>query len=265
MNTKENLLIDEVQENITNEIKNELKKEEWKDIGMPKTRFKGASREFSDQDLEYIYKSWFVDKIFQVEIAKKFGVADTSIYNILRGKFYTHRLDLLEYYKNLGKESEKERNKDLKGEIWIDVENFEGSYKVSNLGRIKSLERKDRYDRHIPEKILDCKPNGEGLSIRLQKHGKKWNIQVHKLVAIHFIPNPANLPEIFHINKNKLDNRVENIMWVDSGYKTRKLIENGGLDSNKQIKNYQLKPENVINAFIDFYKNSKTIEQVAKY
>ena len=48
----------------------------------------------------------------------------------------------------------------------------------------------------------------------LQSDKKKKNYSIHRLVAIHYIPNPDNKPEVDHINRIKDDNRVENLRWV---------------------------------------------------
>ena len=53
-----------------------------------------------------------------------------------------------------------------------------------------------------------------------REYGKRKHFSVHRLVAIHFIANPDNKPEVDHINKNTHDNRIENLRWVTS-------LENG--------------------------------------
>ena len=50
-------------------------------------------------------------------------------------------------------------------------------------------------------------------NIKLSKNNKTYHFLVHRLVAEAFIPNPNNLPEINHKNKNRSDNRVENLEW----------------------------------------------------
>lgn len=53
------------------------------------------------------------------------------------------------------------------------------------------------------------------LTIKLSKHGKDSTQYVHRLLALAFIPNPMNKQYVNHINGNKLDNRLENLEWVD--------------------------------------------------
>lgn len=104
-------------------------------------------------------------------------------------------------------------------EIWKDIKGYEGIYQISSLGRVKSLERWIKTGRGGNQLrggiILNPKINTAGYyEVGLRKTGKKRKfIRVHQLVAIHFIPNPENKPCIDHINRNRTDNRVENLRW----------------------------------------------------
>ena len=107
-------------------------------------------------------------------------------------------------------------------EIWKDIEGFEGYYQISNMGRVKSLERtvwNGRGYQKVPEKILEGGDNGYGyLKVELCKEGKVKTCRIHRLVAMAFIPNPNNLPEVNHKDKIRTNNKVENLEWCTSQY-----------------------------------------------
>ena len=107
-------------------------------------------------------------------------------------------------------------------EIWRDIDGYNGLYQVSNLGRVKSVER---YTKHNVSKICKRRERFLGSTneygyrvVGLYKDGKQKLYKVHRLVAQTFIPNPNNLPEINHINEIRNDNRVENLEWCDRDY-----------------------------------------------
>lgn len=105
-------------------------------------------------------------------------------------------------------------------ETWKDIKGFEGLYQVSNLGRIKRVERvivnTRKQRRVLREQIMEPKTNGaEGyLRVGLRKDGKQTFHAVHRLVAFAFIKNPEGKPQVNHINENRSDNRVENLEWI---------------------------------------------------
>lgn len=98
----------------------------------------------------------------------------------------------------------------MKNEIWKDIDEFKGMYQVSNLGRVKSL----NYRRTGKESILKYSTNNDGYkTVCLHKDGKQTTRLIHKLVAISFIPNIQNKPQINHIDGNKDNNCVDNLEW----------------------------------------------------
>lgn len=108
-------------------------------------------------------------------------------------------------------------------ELWVDVKDYEGLYQVSNLGRVKSLDRINKHSegniRIIKGKILKIQINnkrGGYCEISIHKEGHEKRFRLNRLVAIHFIPNPNNLPEVNHIDGKKENNRADNLEWMTS-------------------------------------------------
>lgn len=96
-------------------------------------------------------------------------------------------------------------------EVWKDVVSYEGLYKVSNIGRVKSLKG--------TEKILKTHQVRDGyLTVMLYKDKIPKRMSVHRLVAIAFIPNKNNYPFVNHKDENKKNNHVENLEWCTNEY-----------------------------------------------
>lgn len=125
-------------------------------------------------------------------------------------------------------------------ENWVDIKEFEGFYQVSDLGRIRSLDRvifvrDDRYrnprEVHRKGRVLKKYTDGtDRCMVILQAHGiSKW-FAVHRIVATHFLPNPSNLRVVNHINHDHQDNRVANLEWCTQSHNIRAAITAGRMD-----------------------------------
>ena len=109
-------------------------------------------------------------------------------------------------------------------EIWKDVIDYEGIYQISNLGNLKNIKT---------NKIISKTKNGSGyLLVGLIKNSKIKTFRFHRLLAIHFIPNPLNLLCVNHIDSNKLNYSLNNLEWVTH----RENVSHAALKKKKNIK-----------------------------
>ena len=109
----------------------------------------------------------------------------------------------------------------VKQEIFKDIIGYEGLYQISNMGRVKSLERTIKNGpgvRKVRERILEPWVGKTGyLSIPLYKDKKGKTYYVARLVALHFIPNPENKRTVNHKKGIKSDNRAKKLEWMTYG------------------------------------------------
>lgn len=137
-------------------------------------------------------------------------------------------------------------------EIWKDIPEYEGLYQISNLGRVKSLRGN--------EKILKQLVNRDGYYVvRIRKNKKRKEYFVHRLIALCFIEYKNNYKyledeknKVFnvnkltvnHIDKNRLNNNIDNLEWCTSRYNVHyssDTLKIKAIEKLKKIKKYILK------------------------
>ena len=123
---------------------------------------------------------------------------------------------------------------DNTAERWKKTDNYD--YFVSTCGRVKN-----KKDLIMKLQLNEDDRYRVGLRNKKQKQKK---ILVNILVATAFIPNPHNLPEVDHINKDRTDNSVGNLRWVthiENNQSVNKTVNIGCVSKRKYSFQAQLK------------------------
>lgn len=125
-------------------------------------------------------------------------------------------------------------------EIWRDVKGQEGRYQASNLGRVRSIMKKEPYV--LSESILSDGYARVGLFI----NGKTKTIRTHRIIATTFIDKPCDNLQVNHKDGDKLNNHVDNLEWVTPKENTRHAWRNnlcgdrhGNKSNQKALSNEQ--------------------------
>ena len=111
-------------------------------------------------------------------------------------------------------------------EIWKDIKGYEGLYQVSNMGRVRSLDRDITitykgilHTRHYRGKMIKPKYATAGYQgVMLANSGEYKQFQIHRLVALHFVDGYKDGLVVNHKNEIKDDNRAENLEFVTYTY-----------------------------------------------
>jgi hypothetical protein len=103
-------------------------------------------------------------------------------------------------------------------EQWKTIEGY-SKYKISSDGRI--------WSNSWNQLMGDSTSGGYKVISLYNDDGVRHTVKIHRLVALAFIPNPDDKPEINHINGVKSDNRIENLEWVNRSENQQHARKNG--------------------------------------
>lgn len=114
------------------------------------------------------------------------------------------------------------------GEIWKPIPGTDGKYQASNLGRIKSP--------HGRISIGSPNPLGYMTYSQLKLNGK-YELLMHRIIALTFIDNPENKPYVNHKDEDGMNNRVSNLEWATEKENSNcgTIAERNALASNKRV------------------------------
>jgi hypothetical protein len=122
-------------------------------------------------------------------------------------------------------------------EIYKDIKGYENLYQVSNLGNVKSLPKSNGNGNR--ERLLKLETINRDHTnykrVSLSKDGKVKRVQVHRLVAEHFLDNPNNLPFVNHIDNNGENNNSTNLEWCSQKENMQHSSNQGRQDNPRSL------------------------------
>tara|TARA_R110000772_G_scaffold263872_1_gene383918 strand:+ start:44 stop:577 length:534 start_codon:yes stop_codon:yes gene_type:complete len=151
-------------------------------------------------------------------------------------------------------------------EEWILIKGS-GVYYVSNTAKVRSITHDVRMINgrkriQIGRELVQAKSRKGYLMVSVKIDGKKYHTSVHRLIALSFIPNPENKPQVNHIDGNKLNNVISNLEWCTNKENHDHARKMGLMKSNTCESHHmsKLTNEEVIIARIDHKKGASINE-----
>ena len=130
----------------------------------------------------------------------------------------------------------------IKDELFVDIKNYEGRYKIGNKGTVLGFSRsKDNRYNSKQWKLKQYEDNNGYMYVTLSKNKSRKTIKIHRLVAEHFIKNINNYPCVNHIDSNRKNNNVENLEWCTHSQNTQWALKTGRFENMKKLNSEKMK------------------------
>lgn len=132
---------------------------------------------------------------------------------------------------------------------WIPIKGFEEKYLISNTGEVYSFYLRDNL------KVQKNKYGYAYCQLSISKNNLKYSL-IHRLVALHFLPNPEDKPQVNHIDGNKGNNTLENLEWATAKENTKhayekklrnnEILRNNGIRNSKKVYQIDIDTKNIV-------------------
>ena len=108
-------------------------------------------------------------------------------------------------------------------ELPVDLNGFESKYKITSDGRI--------YSEYLNDYLKTFYSRGGYVRVKLNYGDRSKKFMVHRLVAMAFIENQDNKPQVDHIDRDRTNNDVSNLQWVSAKENSELAVERGSRDT----------------------------------
>ena len=112
-------------------------------------------------------------------------------------------------------------------ELPVDLNGFESKYKVTSDGKI--------YSEYLDDYLKTFYSRGGYVRVKLNYGDRSKKFMVHRLVAMAFIENQDNKPQVDHIDRDRTNNDVSNLQWVSAKENSELAVERGSRDTMMYI------------------------------
>ena len=153
-------------------------------------------------------------------------------------------------------------------EVFEDLKGYEDSYQISDSGRIFTKRRPIENQIYYGNELVPQLTSDGYLKVTLSKNCKSKKYYLHRLVAIQFLDNLDNLPQVNHIDGNKLNNSITNLEWCTKQENQNHAIRTGLMQRGQERPSSKLTEQQVLEIYklkgvlkaqdiADMYKVSK--------
>lgn len=134
-------------------------------------------------------------------------------------------------------------------EVFEDLKGYEDSYQISDSGRIFTKRRLVGNQIYYGRELIPQLTNDGYLKVTLSKNGECKKFYLHRLVAIQFLDNNMNLPQVNHKDGNKLNNNVTNLEWCTKQENQNHAVRNNLMQHGQDRPSAKLTEDNVLEIY----------------